>query len=317
MYVAGVVRNVTAWPYRVYYSHIDNTGVSRYDLFLDDAYVDISGYGVGEIKGLDYDRQRLHIFCELGVVVISIATGNVFTWKLNKVVSEVGLIADGSIAKIPDGKYAGGYTMLCPDGLRILYNLYAYHVGEEIDPLSVTDLSECKAFYNTHNRSVCLSFPTDEYVYEFDMVKSAWIRRKSCNVPGNAKNENGETLLSSGSMVYTLSEDADTYGSADISPVFRSRRYTFSEFGRVERVLIQYKSDSEFYLDVYYDGSVSTSILIPASSDWDTFIYRMSFSAWCTFAEFGIRLTTVQAATNSVLDIRAIQFKPVNRRAYE
>ena len=315
MYVAGVTRNGKTYAQRVHFSYIDNNGVSRYDTFLDLDYIDVSGYNVGNIQGLDFNQQKLYAFCEKGILILSIATGDVMSWRLDRLVHEIGVIAPKSITRIPDGKFAGGYGYVAADGFRILYGGYSYNISEAINPVIATTLSEAVGYYDTDDHAWCVAFLSDERVYSYSLDTNQWSVRDGLYITNAGRGDEDQTLVCDSEYIWQFGA-TQFYNRESVVPYFKSNLVRFSDFAKIRRVAVRYRSDTWFYVDVYRDGVLSTSITIPASAAWNTALQKLAVSAWVNAIEFVIRLDDAVAATNTLLEVDYVEYEYQLRRAY-
>ena len=297
-FIAGVYKGNIVYDSRVYYSNITPVGAYAYDVFRDASYIDVNAIGISNIVALKYDAQKLYIFGETGIAILSIASGSVFGWQLYRLVQNVGVIAPNSVMRIPDGRYAGGFGYLSSDGPRILYNGYSYSIGEAIIdddnfPLNVTDLTEATSMYDPRNRYWVLSFPSNTRVFCYSMLTDGWITKN----PGVAFNHGGiddtnALVVSDETKLWTFS------GAATETAEIETAAFTTGNEIIIDRVGLRYKSDGAVTATVYTDEVSSFSVSFSAASNLDTPAFK--------FAPHGTRCQQFYVAVSGFVELSRI-----------
>jgi hypothetical protein len=317
MFVANVVRNGVTYLQRVYYSHIDTNGVSRYDTFLDNNYIDLSGYTVGNIMGIMYNQQKLYIFCSKGILILSLNAGGILSWRLDKIVSTVGVVAENSITRITDGRYSGGFMYMANDGIRALYNGYSYNISQDINPIVVTNNTEAVGFYSAALQMMCMSFLWDRKIFMYSLTSDKWTSKEAVNVVATYTGDNEELLMYDGNSLWKFGNSNMFNNLNGVKPVFKSKRFVFDSHVRVKRIIMRYKSDTPLWVIITLDSATVQTLTIPASTTWTVLNRKLKAYNWTDGLELRIELFPSDYTINTVAEISYIDLEVMLRSVYD
>jgi len=265
MFVGPVWFNNQTHKDWVMWSNIDANGSYAVDVFPADNVIKVSDLGIREIKRLGTMMDRLIIFGDVDIAMLSIASGSEFGWELDDTYQEVGLLAPESLTKI-DGRY----YYLSADGVRVFdgntSNLISVAV-EDVDnfPFNVTTLSEAVGWHDPEKRQYCLHWPTDNKTYSFDFVSGGeWVEHVLADeVDCAVTTDTGEVLVSDGVSIFLQNSGTD-HGGSNITPTWKSKAYNMGAPDK-EKILydyyISYRSNTAVDFDVYVDRSSSAETL--------------------------------------------------------
>jgi len=297
----------------VMWSNISAAGAYVVDVFPATNVIKVSNVGIREVKRLGVLLDRLIIFGDTDIAILSIASGSVFGWELDETYQDVGLVASESLVSI-DGKY----YYLSADGVRVFdgntSNLISAPI-EDVDnfPFDVTTLSEAVAWYDQEKRQYIIHWPTDNTTYAYDLIFKEWLQPSYADeIDCVALTLDDEVITCDGTSIFEHNTGAD-HNSTNIVPSWKSKVYNMGA-PDTEKILvdyyISYKSNTAVEFDIYVNRSstaetLTNQTLAAATTETSAQEYFPIGTRGYEF-EFAISLSSTNQGTNTYLEINEI-----------
>lgn len=314
-------------------SVVDGAGVATPDNFGGSNVINLGFFGCREITGVHVigdtataasPKRRLAVFTDDDVYILTLTTGETFSFALDRVGQKEGVVAPDSIVAAEGllfGVSRNGFRVFTEQGSRIIGE------GLKDDFDALTNPAECVAAYHKEQRIILWCFPTDQkYFYTNLLTESLemgeFFFSDLISILLGART--GKLYGMSNSQIFEFESGNDQNGKS-IIPLWRSTKLTARSFfdestgfqgSQDDFVLplsgyIRYKSvGSGITLKLYRNGEQVESSFAPTLPEQATAQsrrFKFGLGLWCKDLSLEATLSDDQAADNTALEIDQIK----------
>lgn len=315
-------------------SIVDGNGVATIDAFGASNIINLGFYGSKQITGIHVlgdegvdtsPKARALVFADDDYYILSITSGASFSFDLDNIGQQEGLVAPDSLVYAEGQLYGvsrNGFRMFTPQGTRIIGE------GFKNDFDALTTPSEGLGAYFKKERLVIFHFPTDGKTFAIDLLSEKLnMLEYSYNdaFVWMTKQRTGNLLAMTGSKIFQIGSGSDQDGTK-IVPLVRTKRFTARELGgqdgdvmTLTEGYISYLSDTGITMKVYLGNSAAADVtlgttILPAQTTEDDVFFRLPKGTNADEIEVEVTLDSTQKLTNTSFRFNRLRLDGYSKR---